>query len=98
MKSLVTLLVTYTEGKGILSSQFSSEKLDLELLRDSQMGWVVKVCVCVEWLERKMGFVNLVQQMLHLHEKTTEKKETKMRALEVRGDHLVQRLRNQEVQ
>lgn len=29
---------------------------------------------------------------------TTEKKETKMRALEVRGDHLVQRLRNQEVQ
>lgn len=37
----------YTEGKGILSSQFSSEKLDLELLRDSQMGWVVKLCVCV---------------------------------------------------
>lgn len=58
----------YTEGKGILSSQFSSEKLDLQLLCDSQMGCVVKQCVF--WVAgRKMGFVNFLQQMLHLHEK-----------------------------
>lgn len=40
----------------------------------------------------KLGSANVT----FTRETTEKKKETKMRALEVRGDHLVQRLRNQD--